>query len=68
MVQSALKSDTSMRSCKHNSHKENNMIHCSKCACIYGGTGGWPMALILGWVWSRVAGKEVILCPKCKGD
>lgn len=44
------------------------MIHCSKCTCIYGGTGGWPMALILGWVWSRVAGKEVILCPKCKGD
>ena len=41
------------------------MIHCSKCGTFYGGTGGWMMALIQGWIWKKIEGEEITLCPKC---
>lgn len=41
------------------------MIRCSKCTAVFGGTGGWLLAMTWGWIWKRIEGKEVILCPKC---
>jgi len=45
------------------------MIKCSKCGTLFGGTGGWPLALMWGWIWKRIKGEEIVLCPNCaKGE